>query len=508
MKTARKLTIVALLAALLVGGPAADAVASLSNTAGAGAKATGMGGAFAAIADDFSASYYNPAGLANVKHREAVSGWLFGESSVRISGPGDNYDKTLSGPVLGNVFPFEILGMKASFGLYNFWPKDGTRIARIESAPVDFAGGCGGGTSGNCGGLASPGGRGVHLRIPTRIPYSVFVSPEQQQHLDFIAALGLRLNDYLSIGTGIRGNLEIHGGVDVDFTMNSTGAGSLAPSPPGDGQFLGSIAAEPVFGWIIGALIDTQKGLKIGGTWKQEIRTTFRQNLNSTTSLPTTDTLSIAIPVSGRLSLDTFYQPQEVTIGMAYDVNDKLQLAAQLDWQQWSRYRGNTLQGSFDGIESFIVPPNQGPTGTGTVTFLPPPNRSMRNIWIQRYGIQYQLKRVWRVRAGLALIPSVVNDPGSGRQTRINDVNGNLIGFVTDEPAAADTDKRIWSVGMGIEQDDPFEWFELPTTIDVTYQYIQMENTGFHTVDPNNPHGNFNIEGDQWILWLTNTARF
>lgn len=508
MKTARKLTIVALAAALLVGVTAADAMASLSNTVGAGAKATSMGGAFTAIADDFSASYYNPAGLATVKHREAVSGWLFGESSVRISGPSDNYHKNLSGPVLGNVFPFEVLGIKAAFGLYNFWPKDGTRIARIETANFDFAGGCTQPVQGNCGGLVSPGGRGVNLRIPTRLPYSTYISTEQQQHLDFVAGLGMRLNDYLYVGAGLRGNLNIKGDVNVDFTMNSTGAGSLAPSPPGDGQFLGQIDAAPTFGWIVGALIDTQKGLKIGGTWKEEARTTFRQNLNSRTGLPTTDTLSIVIPVNGRLSVDTFYQPQEVTFGMAYDVNERLSIAAEVGWQQWSRYRGNTLNGSFQGIQSFIVPPNQGPTGTGTVTFLPQPNMEMRNIWIQRYGIQYQLKRVWRIRAGFARIPSVVKDPHSGVQTPIKDVNGNLLGFVTDEQAAADADKQIWSFGMGLEQDDPFEWFELPTTIDVTYQYIKLEPTSFKTVDPNNPHGNFNLEGDQWILWLTNTARF
>lgn len=507
MKTARILTVVALAAALLAGA-AGDALASLSNTVGAGAKATSLGGSFAAIADDFTASYYNPAGLARVKHREAVSGWLFGESAVRLGGASDNYHKNLSGPVLGNVFPFDILGMRAAFGLYNFWPKDGTRILRIESSNFDYGGGCVTPVQGNCGGVVSPGGRGVNLRIPTRVPYSVYIGNEQQQHLDFVTGLGLRINDYLSVGAGLRANLNIKGDVNVDFTMNSTGKGSLAPSPPGDGQFLGQIDAAPTFGWIVGALIDTQKGLRIGGAWREEARTTFRQNLNSRTGLPTAGDLSIVIPVRGRLSLDTFYQPQEVSFGVAYDVNDRLMVTAQLDWQQWSRYRGNTLNGTFQGIQSFIVPPNQGKTGTGTVNFLPQPNMQMRNIWIQRYGIQYQLKRVWRIRAGFTRIPSVVKDPHSGVQTRIRDVNGNIIGYVTDEPAAADADKQIWSFGMGLEQDDPFEWFELPTTIDVTYQFIKLQGTSFKTVDPNNPHGNFNIGGDQWILWLTNTARF
>jgi len=61
---------------------------------------------------------------------------------------------------------------------------------------------------------------------------------------------------------------------------------------------------------------------------------------------------------------------------------------------------------------------------------------------------------------------------------------------------------------MGLEQDDPFEWFELPQTIDVTYQYVQMDGKTFSTLDTNNPFGNFHLNGNQWTLMLTNTARF
>jgi hypothetical protein len=90
----------------------------------------------------------------------------------------------------------------------------------------------------------------------------------------------------------------------------------------------------------------------------------------------------------------------------------------------------------------------------------------------------------------------------------IRDVNKNIIGYVTDEANLADSDKQIFSIGMGLEQDDPFEWFELPGTIDFTYQFIHMEGRTFRTTDTNNPLGNFKFGGDQWIMWLTNTARF
>ncbi len=503
MRKARIIPVLLAAAAVVLGG-AGDARASLSNTLGAGAKATSYGGAFTAIADDFSASFYNPAGLATVKHREAVSGWLLGHPSVDMGSTGDSYDEILSGPVLGNVFPFEILGIKAAFGLYNFWPQHGGRILKLESNPMDFNGA----SVGNSGGLVSPGGGGVYLRIPRRIPQSIYVSENQQQHLDFVAGLGLRLNDYLYVGAGLRANLKLLGEVDVDFINTAKGAGVLAPAPPGAGQFTGQIGARPTFGWILGALIDTGKGVRIGGSWKQETRTIFRQGLNSRTTLPTTDTLSVLIPVRGQLNLDTFFQPQEATIGIAVDLGERWTITADFTWQDWSRFGGNELRGSFQGIPSFIVPPNQGPTGTGTITFIPQPRPRTHDIFIQRYGISYQIKRVWRVRAGWARIPSVVGDPMGGVGVPLRDVNKNIIGYVTDEANLADSDKQIWSFGMGLEQDDPFEWFELPQTIDFTYQFIHLEGRGFHTADTNNPLGNFKMGGDQWIMWLTNTARF
>jgi len=499
MKTVRNLVHVFAIAATLAAG-ASPVFAAVSNTLGVGAKATGYGGAFTAIADDFSASFYNPAGLATVKHRELVSGWLLGKPSVNM-GKFGAYNTILSGPILGNVFPFEIMGVKAAVGIYSFYPKHGAGVLDVRSSPLWFNGSC----AGNCGGQISP---AVRLRIPRRLPVSAFLNEDNQQHLDFITALGLKLHDKLYVGAGLRANLKILGDVNVDFVQTSKGQGVLAPTPPGASQFTGQIATRPTFGWILGALIDTGKGVKIGGSWKQESRTQFRQGLNSRSTLPTTGDLSVVIPVRGQLGLDTFFEPEEATIGVAWDINERWTVSADFTWQDWSRFGGNELRGTFDSIPSFEVPPNQGQTGQGNILWIPQPRPRTHDIFIPRFGIQYQIKRVWRVRAGWARIPSIVGDPHGGAGLPIRDVNKNIIGYVTDEGNFADSDKQVWSFGMGIEQDDPFEWFELPGTIDVTYQYVQMQGRTFSTADTNNPFGNFHLNGNQWSLILTNTARF
>ena len=43
---------------------------AIGNFAGVGVRAMGMGGAFIGVADDFTALYWNPAGLAQLDHRE------------------------------------------------------------------------------------------------------------------------------------------------------------------------------------------------------------------------------------------------------------------------------------------------------------------------------------------------------------------------------------------------------------------------------------------------------
>ena len=49
---------------------------AIGNFAGVGVRAMGMGGAFAGVADDFTAMYWNPAGLAQMTNREVRVSFL------------------------------------------------------------------------------------------------------------------------------------------------------------------------------------------------------------------------------------------------------------------------------------------------------------------------------------------------------------------------------------------------------------------------------------------------
>ncbi len=104
------------------------------DTYGVGAKATALGGAFSARADDFSAMYYNPAGIAQLKKPQISVGSAFVNAAVseKVSYEND-YDKRegkfvkddtqlLVYPHGGVVYPFELFGKKAAFGVATYVP--------------------------------------------------------------------------------------------------------------------------------------------------------------------------------------------------------------------------------------------------------------------------------------------------------------------------------------------------------------------------------------------------
>lgn len=75
---------------------------------GLGARAMGMGGAYVAVAEDFTATYWNPAGLAQIRRFELYGGLCQRQDAATVSFYGspwhDSLTRTISDP-LGMVIP-------------------------------------------------------------------------------------------------------------------------------------------------------------------------------------------------------------------------------------------------------------------------------------------------------------------------------------------------------------------------------------------------------------------
>ena len=100
-------------AALLIGarGVSAQEERAIGNFAGVGVRAMGMGGAFAGMADDFTAVYWNPAGLAQMTNREMRVSFLRNSSDTESSLDGTAGHSELSNTrfgTLGFVYPYPV----------------------------------------------------------------------------------------------------------------------------------------------------------------------------------------------------------------------------------------------------------------------------------------------------------------------------------------------------------------------------------------------------------------
>ena len=86
----------------------ATTFANVQYVVGLSAKAIGMGNAFSAVADDFSATYYNPAGLGQIDYHQFYVGYLYSEpflyyysDSPQINAQRMENKQTFKAPVIG-----------------------------------------------------------------------------------------------------------------------------------------------------------------------------------------------------------------------------------------------------------------------------------------------------------------------------------------------------------------------------------------------------------------------
>ena len=105
-----KILVIALLC-VWVRGAVAQEERAIDNFAGVGVRAMGMGGAFVGVADDFTAMYWNPAGLAQMQQREVQVSFLRNSranDSIFNGIPGRSELTNTRFGSLGFVYPYPV----------------------------------------------------------------------------------------------------------------------------------------------------------------------------------------------------------------------------------------------------------------------------------------------------------------------------------------------------------------------------------------------------------------
>lgn len=127
---ARSLAPLAPLAFLALSLASTEAEAHAPDTYGFGSRASAMGGAVVADSTDFSASYYNPAGLAGATGLGLSLGYTYAANDLRINDQPSGA-RDVHGLVGGLVAPGTLAGIPFAFGLATYMPDEG--LSRIQA---------------------------------------------------------------------------------------------------------------------------------------------------------------------------------------------------------------------------------------------------------------------------------------------------------------------------------------------------------------------------------------
>jgi len=409
-----------------------------------GAKAMGMANAFVAQADDPSALFYNPAGIAFLKGTQVSLG------SLIIAVPQTEFTGTtsISGNIpLGNgtspVYEKAKRDLFISPSLYATYS--------LESIPVTF-------------------GLGVNSIYPLAKSWdnsSVFRNQIENiaiKPINFQPTVAYRFDDL---------NLSIAAGLDVTHTIvtlqKSAYTSSITGGAPYGAFELGELGVDGTatdVGWNAGMLWKPRKDLSFGVSYRSEITLHIKGDANFQATTPAglsamgvdyTTLPSSAIPFTRTrftsTASTTITLPDSLSMAVAWKPIEKLTLEFDAERTGWSSY--NKLEIAFDSSSELNVFNNK------------PSPKNWKDVWAYKVGGQYAYNKNIDLRAGYAYDTNPIPDSTLG-------------------PELPDSDRHNVSMGMGIHNDT--------VALDCAYMWV-------HWVDrTSNNQDNMTLTGQNGTL--------
>jgi len=345
---------------------------SLSFGAGYGIieqSVTGLGRAFAgsaAVAEDSSTIFFNPAGLTNLKHAEIAAGMNYirpnsefkdnGSALPNFGGLGGFSGQPLTGGDGGDA------GKNAFVpNLYYSQPINDTMVAGI--------------------GINAPFGLVTEYDDDWQGRYHAVKSDLKTININ--PTFAYKASDKLSVGVGI--DLQY---IDLELTqMADLGARAGFPQGAGlpfatDGKV--KITADDwSWGYNLGLTYNFQEATRLGIAYRSKIS----HELKGTAKLRNaTDTTLADENVSGKVTM-----PETLSFALHHQLNNKWAIMGDATWTRWSRFQELVIES--DGILNSSKEENWGNT--------------------MRYGLglTYAHNEKWTFRSGIAYDETPIPDP-------------------------------------------------------------------------------------------------
>jgi long-chain fatty acid transport protein len=285
--------------------PAARAGAQPMDTYGMGARSVALGGAVTADVADFSANYYNPAGLVRGEEVRIGLGWFGAHHELSI----DRFDSNVDGVhglLAGLVVPGRIDAFRFAFGLGVHLPDD--RVSRTRTLPR------------------------------SRPRWEFYDNRPQRAYL--AAHLAVRPFDWLLIGGGIAflsyssNSLSLRGDIDA---LRPEGRTALEHEVNAD---LTTIR-YPQVGVQVIPIPELSFGLVYRGQFSLNNRLVAQVGMDS----PASDTRIVVgnlgvIPGYFRLVSESVnaFVPEQISLAGSWRPMAALRISAEITWVHWSAY--------------------------------------------------------------------------------------------------------------------------------------------------------------------------
>jgi long-chain fatty acid transport protein len=311
-----------------------------------------MGGAQAADVSDFSANYYNPAGLARAPKLELSLGYMGADQSLYVNGVNSGIDP-VKGLVGGVVAPGRVFGIPFAFGLAIFLPDD--FLSRVNALPQDqprwelYA------------------NRNQRLYIAANVAISPLPWLQVGGGIAFMAATSGTLGITGSLPVLQAANAELRHEVDADLT---------------------AIRYPQV-----GARVELSRNVALAFVYRGQ----FSEKLDlhailsgGITLTPTTPLLTTAYYNLETISVSAFL-PQQAVLGASWQITPNLRTNLDLTYVNWSAYVSPVAS---INVKLNIPPPSFGwppgiapPTTPAPTTILP---LNMNDTLVPHLGIEWR----------------------------------------------------------------------------------------------------------------------
>jgi len=323
------------------------------DTFGIGSKATALGGAFSAYADDVYAVYYNPAGLTQIK------------------------DKVLS-------VGFEVLNPTLKMSGFKAVDGDGTKVQPYDTSFED--------TSSNLVvphfGFATPLFERVYFGIASYVPYGLHIKWDSNPNKNPGAYNGFEsyyLRAVVTPTVAVKLTDKLSAGLGISFGRSEAGTQRRIYSPTIrtlHGRIIkGDMNDDFNLSFNVGLLYKPYNNLSLGLTYRSRTYTDFEG---------TVEVVGID-KVRASTKID---HPEQVQAGLKYQPNKRITLTADVVWTRWSTVKSYTIKFSRPllGKTEEVFP------------------RDWKDTKQLRFGIEYKWNELITLRGGYFYDPSPIPD--------------------------------------------------------------------------------------------------